>query len=140
MADTIYNSFKKRLMEKDIDLANDTIKVMLVGSDYTPDSDLHEFKSDVSGEVKGTGYFAGGAELANKTVSQDDTDDAGIFDADDTVWATSYITARGAVMYKDTGIASTSPLICYIDFGADKTTYGTEFKLQWNASGILNVN
>ena len=32
MADVIYNSFKERLMEKDIDLVNDTIKVMLVTS------------------------------------------------------------------------------------------------------------
>jgi hypothetical protein len=140
MSDVIYNSFKKKLMQKDIDLANDTIKVMLVTSGYTPDADSHEFKSDVTSEVTGTGYTAGGAALANKTVSQDDTDDEGVFDADDTVWADSSITARGAVLYKDTGVATTSPLIYYIDFGADKTTYGTEFKIQWNAEGILNVN
>jgi hypothetical protein len=140
MADVIYNSFKKRLMQKDIDLANDTIKVMLVTSGYTPDADAHEFKSDVTNEASGTGYTAGGAALANKAVTQDDTDDEGVFDADDTVWAASEITARGAVIYKDTGVATTSPLIYYIDFGSDKTTYGTDFKIQWNAEGILNVN
>jgi hypothetical protein len=140
MADVIYNSFKKRLMQKDIDLANDTITVMLVASGYAPDADAHEFKSDVTSEVSGTGYTAGGAALANKTITQDNTDDEGVFDADDAVWANSEITARGAVIYKDTGVATTSPLVCYIDFGADKTTYGTDFKIQWAAEGILNVN
>jgi hypothetical protein len=140
MADVIYNSFKKRLMQKDIDLVNDTIKVMLVTSGYTPDADAHEFKSDVTNEVSGTGYTAGGAALTNKAVTQDNTDDEGVFDADDTVWADSSITARGAVLYKDTGVATTSPIVYYIDFGSDKTTYGTDFKIQWNAEGILNVN
>jgi len=140
MADVIYNSFKRRLMQKDIDLVNDTIKVMLVTSAYAPDADLHEFKSGVTGEASGAGYTAGGAALANKAVSQDNADDEGVFDADDVTWAASTITARGAVLYKDTGVAGTSPLIAYFDFGSDKATEGTDFTIQWNAEGILNVN
>ncbi len=140
MADVIYNSFKKRLMQKDIDLANDTIKVMLVTSAYAPDADLHEFKSDVTNEAAGAGYTAGGAALTAKTVTQDNVDNEGVFDADDVTWANSTITARGAVIYKDTGVAATSPLICYIDFGADKSSEAADFTIQWNAEGILNVN
>jgi hypothetical protein len=140
MADVVYNSLKRRLMQKDIDMANDTLKVMLVTSGYTPNADAHEFKSDVTGEVTGTGYTAGGQTLSAKSVTQDNTDDEGVFDAGDVTWTSTAITAHGAVIYKDTGVASTSPLVCYMDFGADKTTYDTDFKLQWSDEGILNVN
>ncbi len=140
MADVKYNSFKKALMDGGLDLANNTIKVMLVTSSYTPDADAHEFKDDVTNEVSGTGYTAGGVTLANGAVTQDNTDDEGVFDADDVVWTNSTITARAAVIYKDTGTASTSPLVCYIDFGADKSSESADFTLEWNTEGIININ
>lgn len=140
MADVIYNGFKAKIMDGSIDLDTDTIKVALVTSSYTPDQDAHVFFSSVTNEVSGTGYTAGGASLANKTVTQDNTDNEGVFDADDVSWTTATITARGAVVYKSTGTASTSPLICYIDFGADKVSTAGTFSIQWNAEGIINLN
>lgn len=140
MADVIFNSFKKKIMDGSIDLDTDTIKVALVTSSYTPDQDAHDFFDDVTNEVSGTGYTAGGASLANKAVTADNTDNEGVFDADDVTWSSSSITARAAVLYKSTGTASTSPLICYIDFGADKVSSSGNFTIQWNAEGILNLN
>lgn len=140
MADVIYNSFKKKIMDGSIDLDTDTIKVALVTSSYTPDQDAHDFFDDVTNEVVGTGYTAGGETLANKAVTADNTDNEGVFDADDTTWAAATITARGAVIYKSTGTAGTSALICYIDFGSDKSSSAGNFTIQWNAEGILNLN
>src|ERR1044071_7394752 len=140
MASVIFNSFKKKIMDGSIDLDTDTIKVALVTSSYTPDQDAHDFFDDVTNEVVGTGYTAGGASLANKAVTADNTDNEGVFDADDTTWSTSTITARGAVIYKSTGTASTSALICYIDFGADKSSSAGNFTIAWDAEGILNLN
>ncbi len=140
MADVIFNSFKKKIMDGSIDLDTDTIKVMLVTSSYTPDQDVHDFKDDITNEVSGTGYTAGGTALANKAVTADNTDNEGVFDADDVTWASSTITARGAVIYKDTGTPSTSPIICYIDFGSDKSSSAGNFTISWNAEGILNLN
>lgn len=140
MADVIYNNFKKLIMNGGIDLDTDTIKVALVTSSYTPDQDTHDFFDDVTNEVVGTGYTAGGASLANKAVTADNTDNEGVFDADDVTWSTSTITARGAVIYKSTGTASTSALICYLDFGSDKTSTAGTFTISWNAEGILNLN
>lgn len=140
MADVIYNSFKKKIMDGSIDLDTDTIKVALVTSTYTPDQDVHDFFDDITNEVSGTGYTAGGASLANKTVTADNTDNEGVFDADDVSWTTATITARAAIVYKSTGTASTSPLICYIDFGADKVSTAGTFTISWNAEGILNLN
>jgi hypothetical protein len=124
-----------------IDLDTDTIHAMLVTSTYTPDQDAHDFRDDITNEVVGTGYSAGGMALASKTVTQDNTDNEGVFDAADTTWTTSTITARGAVLYKNRGgAASADEIICYIDFGADKSSSGGNFTLQWNAEGILNLN
>jgi len=137
MANAVYNRFKREIANGGIDLDTDTIKVMLVTSTYTPSIDTHVVLSDITNEVTGTGYTAGGATLANKTMTQDNTNDRGVFDADDTTWDTSTITARAAVIYKDTGSAATSTLICYKDFGSDKTSTAGPFTIQWDATGIL---
>lgn len=139
MANVIYNSFKAKIMDGSIDLNTDTIKVALVTSSYTPDQDAHDFFDDVTNEVSGSGYTAGGATLANLAVTADNTDNEGVFDADDVTWSSSTITARGAVIYKSTGTASSSPLICYIDFGEDKVSSAGNFTITWNAEGIINL-
>jgi len=140
MADVIYNAFKKNIMNGSIDLDTDTIKVMLTTSTYEPSQDNDTYMNQVTNEVTGTGYTAGGATLANEAVTQDNTDNEGVFDADDVTWSTSTITARYAVIYKSSGASTTSPLICCIDFGADKSSSGGNFTIQWNAEGILNLN
>lgn len=141
MADIIYNSFKRDIMNGAIDLDTDTINVMLVTSTYTPDQDAHTKRSDITNEVVGTGYSAGGSALAGKVVSVDNTDNEGVFDANDIAWATSTITARGAVLYKARGgAASADELICYLDFGSDKVSTAGTFTIQWNAEGIINLN
>lgn len=140
MADVIFNAFKKYIMNGSIDLDTDTIKVALVTSSYTPDQDAHDFFNDVTNEVVGTGYTAGGATLANKAVTQDNTDNEGVFDADDVTWSTSTITARGAVLYKSRGgLSSADELIAYLDFGSDKVSTNGDFTIAWNAEGILNL-
>lgn len=140
MADVIYNAFKKYIMNGSIDLDTDTINVMLVTSTYTPDQDTHEFRDDITNEVSGTGYSAGGSALAGKAVTADNTDNEGVFDANDVSWTTSTITARAAVLYKARGGASSADeLICYIDFGSDKISTAGTFTIAWNAEGILNL-
>lgn len=140
MANVIYNSFKRDIMNGSIDLDTDTINVMLVTSSYVADQDTHTKRSDVTGEITGTGYTAGGAALANKSVSVDNTGNLGKFDADDTTWAASTITARGAVLYKARGGASTADeLIAYIDFTTDKSSSAGDFTIQWDAAGIITL-
>lgn len=140
MTSIVYNSGKKKLVDGSIDLDTDTIKIALVTSAYTPNKDSHDFYDDVTNEVaNGNGYTTGGKTLANKAVNQDNTNDRAEFDADDVVWTASTITARGAVIYKDTGTPSTSPLIAYIDFGADKSSSDGTFTITFNAEGILQI-
>lgn len=136
MASLIFNSFKKNILDADIDLLNDTIKVALVTASYTPTAG-HDFFSDITNEVSGTGYTAGGATLASKTTTAGTT---ASFDAADTSWTTATINAaRYAIIYKDTGNAATSPLIAAIDLGGDKTSTAGTFLITWDAAGILTI-
>lgn len=136
MASAVYNNFKEEVMEAVFNLATDSCKVALVTATYTVNVDSHTTYADLTNEVTGTGYTAGGAALSSPTVTQDDTDDEGVFDAADTSWATSSITARAAVIYDTT---ASNKLICYVDFGANYTTVGGTFQITWATEGIINI-
>lgn len=133
---TFLNALKDDLAVDLDDTTAGRFKVMLVTSAYTPDFGTHDFKADVTNEVTGTGYSAGGESLTSVTLTQS----AGTitFDADDVTWASSTITARGAVVYDDS--LASDPLICYIDFGADKSSSAGDFVLSFNASGIFTLD
>jgi hypothetical protein len=140
MASVIYNGFKKKIMDGSIDLDTDTIKVALTTSSYAANIDSHVFFSDITNEVTGTGYSAGGAALANKVVTQDNTNDLAYFDADDASWPTSTISAaRYAIIYKSTGTAATSPLIACVDLGSDQSSSTSTLLIQWDTTGILKL-
>lgn len=82
-----YNKYKKEALNGTINLVSDTIKVALFGSGYTPNIDTNIFWSDVSAnEITADNYTAGGKTITTPTVTQDDTDNEGVYDADDVVW------------------------------------------------------
>ena len=133
---TFLNALKNDLAVDLDDTTADRFKVMLVTSSYTPDFGTHDFKSDVTNEVTGTGYSSGGESLSSVTLTQ--SSGTITFDADDVTWASSTITARGAVVYDDS--LTNDPLICYIDFGADKSSSSGDFVLSFNANGIFTLD
>jgi hypothetical protein len=137
---TLYNAGKLNLINAQMNLGTDTLKVALCTSSYVPNIDTHANLSDITNEVTGTGYTAGGATLASVSTAQDSVNDRAYLTAADTAWANSTLTARYAVLYKSTGSSATSKLIGYIDFGADKSTVADTFYIQWTAAasgGIL---
>jgi hypothetical protein len=139
----VYPQFKLRQMGNNgtpVDLDADTIKIALVNGTYAALADAtkrgHEFFSTVqANEAGGTGYTAGGATLAGKVSSQ--TNGVYTFDATDPVWAAATIAASGAVVYKDTGSAATSPLIAYLDFGGSVASTNAPYTVILNAAGIF---
>ena len=58
----------------------------------------------------------------------------------DTTWASSTITARGALIYKSGG---TNPSIAVLDFGADKSSSNSTFKVEFptasDTTAILRI-
>lgn len=138
---TAYNSYKGNLLNAEIDHEADTIKLALVSSSYTPDIDTHQFFSDITNEVSGTGYTAGGFTLAGKAVTVDTTNNRAELDATDlTNTSTTISNVRYAILYKSTGVASSSPLIGYFDLDGNQSSIGGDFSFTWNAEGIININ
>jgi len=138
MANFIYNAAKVSLGKEEIDWVNDTVKVAMTTSTYTPDKDTDVYFSDITNEVSGTGYTAGGFTLANKTVTQDNTNDRAVYDADDISESPVTIAAyRYLVVYQSTGVDSTSRLLCLIDLGSDQTVDNDILDITWTASGVF---
>lgn len=143
MASGIYNNYKVRMLGSGTmaDLDGDTIKIALLTSSYTPDFDAHDFFDDVSAnEVGASGTYSAGGATLSVTLTQDNTDNEGVFDATDVSWTSATITARYAIIYKSTGVSSTSPLIALIDFGSNQTSTAGTFTITFAAEGIVNVN
>lgn len=142
MAHLVYNEYKKNIGNGTIDWDDNTtttIKILLVTSAYVPDDTNHTFRSDITGEVVGTGYVAGGVAMTSRTSARDDINNKGVYDALDTKFPSVTVTARGAVIYKDTGNPATDPLICYIDFLADKSSAGGDFDIIWSDNGVFTT-
>lgn len=139
MASLIFHNALWNEAKGNIDFDSDTFKVMLVTSAYTPDKDAHDFRNDVTNEVTGTGYTAGGA-AATVTVSAIDTaNDRVEIQLGAASWTTATITARGAVYYKSRGGASSADeLVAYIDFGSDIVATAGTFSLTASTIRLQN--
>lgn len=136
----MYGPFLQSLANKEVDLDSDTLKVMLCTSAYTPNQDTHRYKSDITNEIAGTGYTAGGVTLTSVAVTYTGATNTLMLDSADPSWPSSTITARYAVYY-DSSPASdaTRPLISYVDFGADVSSTAAAFTLQLDPAGIVTL-
>jgi len=140
MAATIvaYNDGKRSILDGDIDLVGDTLKVALCTSTYTPDIDADTAYGDISNELAASGnYSTGGETLTTVASVADDANDRGVLSADPLTWTalTASASFRYGVIYSSTG----SELIAYIDFGADQQPGGSDFTITWHADGILYI-
>lgn len=120
-------------------LEAETHKVLMVQDAYGPDFNLHDFRDDVTNEVSGTGYTAGGATLTGTEL----TVSSGIltFDAADVSWTSSTITdAMAAIGYFNVGTAATDMLVFLSDFVTAASTSNGTFTIQWAASGIFTID
>ena len=125
---TMTTSFKVELFTDVHDFSTDTIKMALFTSAATLDASTTTYNT--TNEVTGTGYDAGGKELTKVTPTSDGT--TAIIDfSNDVTWATSTITARGALIYNDT---VGDRAIAVLDFGSDKTSSNSTFTVTFPAA------
>lgn len=130
MASLIYNNALWEHAKGNIDFDTDTFYAMLVDSSYTPNKDTDNRRDDVTHEVTGTGYTAGGAAATVTVAAIDTTNDRIEVTLGAVNWTVATITARGAVYYKHRGGASSADeVVAYIDFGSDIVASGGTFAL-----------
>lgn len=125
MANALYTKGKEKILSAAINFPADTIKVALVKNTYPQNLVADEFYSAIADYVIGADQA-----LTGKTVT------GGAFDAADVTWLAvpTGSTAEGVVIYKDTGVAGTSPLLAYIDTitGFPLLTNGSDVTVQWD--------
>lgn len=126
MANALYDKGREKFLAGSISWSSDDIKVVLVdAADYTVSISTHEFLSDVTAG----GRVATSGNLASKTTT------AGVADAADVTFsAVTGDPSEALIIYKDTGNASTSPLIAYIDTatGLPVTPNGGDITIVWD--------
>lgn len=132
MANVLYASAKKKILDADIDLLVDTIKVALIDTNDVAFNSAHDFYDDISAAVVGTPVT-----LGTKTTT------AGAFDSADPTWtAVSGDVCEAIIMYKDTGVAGTSALIAFYDTGITGlpvTPNGGDITYTVHASGWFSL-
>jgi hypothetical protein len=136
MANAIYPTFKTAALSPGVDLVSSTVKAALVSTstgstNYTYSSSHQYFSSVASGSV-----VAAGVALSSKAVA------SGAFTAASVVWPSvtqsGSQTGQAIVLYIDTGTASTSALIAYLDTetGLPVTPNGANITLNWSGNVI----
>lgn len=121
-----------------VDWDTDSIKCMIVTATYTPDYNVHTYITDVTNEVTGTGYTAGGTAVVNGSVTR--IGNVTTIDFDDIAWvqdAAGFADGRTFVFYKDTGVPATSILIAAEVNDADFGNVGGPLTYQVNTSGLF---
>jgi len=134
MSNALYNKWKQQIITDRLSTAN--IKAVLVNTAGTGTlyvfSQAHEFLSDVPAASR----IATSGNLASKTFVN------GVLDAADLVPAFASATGTQSeviILYEDTGVATTSRLILFLDTatGLAITPDGNNIDINWNAGGIF---
>ena len=133
MANALYleakNSFLGAATHSAIDMDGDTIKLLLVDTaDYTVNLTTHQDHADVTG-----------AGIVSTTTLGTLSVASGAFDsANPTFSAVTGDVSEAMVIYKDSGVSATSPLIAYYDTfssGMPVTPNGGDINVTVHASG-----
>jgi hypothetical protein len=142
IAQTSTTSFKVELLQAVHNFGPTTPNTFKIAL-YTAASDIGPATTvyTATNEVVGTGYTAGGNTLVISTDPTSGNNNANIPTAfvsfSNTSWASSTITARGALIYNST---QGNKSVAVLDFGADKTTANATFLITFpaaDASGAI---
>lgn len=126
MANTLFDAARKRFLEAQVNWLTDTIKCILVDTGaYAPQTNTHEYLSDVSSSAR----IAGPVTLTAKSTAGGAADAADV-----TFTSVSGPSIEAILIYKDTGSEATSPLLALIDTatGLPITPNGGDIIVTWD--------
>lgn len=135
---TIYNNALLELVRGGISFpsslasSNSTYKLMLVSSTstYSPvksHTTLTDFTGNGGSEASGTGYTAGGAFPATIATAVDNSLNFASVTPADVSWASSTISAKGAILYAVSG----NKMVAFIDFGGTVSSANSTFTVSF---------
>ena len=129
---TLCTSFKVEVLNGVHNFSADTFKLALYTDSATIGADTLIYTTN--NEVVGAGYTAGGNTLTVSTPVSSGT--TAYVSFDNTSWASSTITARGALIYNS---SQSNKAVAVLDFGADKTTSNSVFTITFPAASATSA-
>lgn len=133
MANALYGFGREAFLSGTFNWNTAMVKVAIMSSSYSPSINTERYWSQITG--------SGGVNIINTTVAlTGSTSTLGVADANDVTFTavTSSLNALGIVtyivLYQDTGLNQTSPLIAMIDTatGLPVTPNGGDITIQWD--------
>lgn len=138
MASVLYLKGIEQAFKGAIDIENDTIKLDYMATTYTPAPTTEDFLSDVSASI------ASGAPtetLASGAVTIDAGNSRVEIDFDDVTEPSITTTTDKFIIYKDTGVAATSPLIgCFDIVEGTLSPIGGTLAISFNTEGLFSIS
>lgn len=128
-----------------LDLTATDSKMALVNDTHTPDFSVHDQFADLTNEVSGTGWAAGGVLLSAISAGATSMAPTLVVSSGSLVWdgndvavsGTTLTNAMAAVIYADAETTPVAdPLVILIDFVTAFSTVNGVFGIQWAAGGI----
>lgn len=133
MANQLFSKGKQNLLDAGFDLNTNDMRAILVDdADWTQNLATDDALDDIPA----------GARVAVSNALDSPTITDGTFDAADETWsAVTGDQSEFVVVYKHTGVESTSFLLVFIDTGTNLpvTPNGGNITVSWHASGIFSL-
>lgn len=145
VTDRVYTKSLKNLSLSD--MVTGPLVVSLHGTAYVPSRSVDETYADLTGEVSGTGYTAGGAAVATADVSvaiDSTAHTISLLIANPTTWAGATLSGvKTAVLRGSMGTAPAEQyLIAYRTLADDEALRGATnatFAVPWPEAGVLRI-
>lgn len=118
-----------------------TFKFLLVSSvPSEADLDAFDFRNDITNEVTGAGYTAGGVNVSVSVGAVDTANNRVAITVADLSpgWATATVSAVGGWLYKSVGTAATDELVQFVDFGATVSSTAGAFSVDFTSPIYIN--
>jgi hypothetical protein len=137
MASANFTILPRTLATAGINFSSATLKVMLVSSVPSgANLDAWAFRADVTNEITGTGYTAGGIAQPFTFPALDTTNNKQSIVLTDisSGWTSATFTAFGCIVYQDTGSAATDKLIFFGDFLGGISVSAGSFSIDYTSA------
>jgi len=127
----ICNSYKQEILEG-VQASTDTYKIALYTDAATLSASTTAYSA--TNEANGTGYTAGGEELAGFTTGLSGS--TAFLTFSDPSWADSTITARGCMIYNS---SKSNKAVAVFDFGQNVSSVNGTFTVDFPGSGASSL-
>jgi hypothetical protein len=127
----ICNSYKQELLEG-VHASTDTYKIALFDSNSNLSAATTAYSTN--GEVSGTGYTAGGEELAGFTTGLSGS--TAYLTFTDPAWSNATITARGCLIYNS---SKSNKAVAVFDFGQNVSSVNGTFTVDFPGTGASSL-